>query len=297
MATEMVVTRSKQRRRILWSVAASSLLFLAACGSDDDNADASTAPADASTAPADAAASTEPMAPEESTAVNESVTTDSTATGASTGGSSEACSTWIKADNTVRALLGSGQGDAAAANAALDEAIAAADQAIAQTITDLTAAVQPQLDNPDSDGSEDVEVLYGDVLVWASESCDLETFDVTATEYHFDGLPDDLPTGYHIVNFTNNGQEMHELGAFRINDGVTESIEDVLALPEAEAMTKLTPVNFSFAMPGQTSHVSWNLAEPGNYAIVCFLPVGSIGEPGDGPAHFTQGMIHEFTVT
>ena len=51
-------------------------------------------------------------------------------------------------------------------------------------------------------------------------------------------------------------------------------------------------------MPGGSDVVSWHLAEPGNYAAVCFVSVGSVGETeGDGPPHFTQGMVHEFTVT
>jgi hypothetical protein len=86
--------------------------------------------------------------------------------------------------------------------------------------------------------------------------------------------------------------------AFMINDGVTESLDELFALPEDEVMGKITPVNAAFAMPGDTDTGSWNLTSPGNYAVVCFVPVGSVAETeGDGPPHFTEGMIHEFTVT
>ena len=32
---------------------------------------------------------------------------------------------------------------------------------------------------------------------------------------------------------------------------------------------------------------------PGEYAMVCFIPVGGAE---DGPPHFTQGMVQEFIV-
>lgn len=47
------------------------------------------------------------------------------------------------------------------------------------------------------------------------------------------------------------------------------------------------------------------LTEPGRYAIVCFLPVGSddsileseVPPQSDAPPHITQGMFAELTVT
>ena len=43
--------------------------------------------------------------------------------------------------------------------------------------------------------------------------------------------------------------------------------------------------------------MSWNLSESGSYAIVCFIPIGSVGAAeGDGPPHFVEGMVHEFMV-
>ena len=86
--------------------------------------------------------------------------------------------------------------------------------------------------------------------------------------------------------------------AFKINDGATETLDEIFALPEEEIFGKITPVNASFAFPGASDTGSWNLTDPGSYAVVCFVPVGSVGETeGDGPPHLTEGMVQEFTVT
>ena len=71
-----------------------------------------------------------------------------------------------------------------------------------------------------------------------------------------------------------------------------------MELPEEEVFSKITLVNATFADPGGTDAASWNLNSPGRYAVVCFIPVGSVGEAeGDGPPHFTEGMVQEFEVT
>ena len=48
-------------------------------------------------------------------------------------------------------------------------------------------------------------------------------------------------------------------------------------------------------MPGSTDYVVADL-EPGNYVVLCFLPVGMKamdGPPPDGPPHFMEGMVAE----
>jgi uncharacterized cupredoxin-like copper-binding protein len=216
----------------------------------------------------------------------------------SSSADAEACDAWIAADDAVISYLFTGDGDAESVNAALDAAIAAAPDDIVDTITDLKEAAGPQLENPENDASEETLDLYREAIAWTGENCDVETVDVTATEYEYDGIPDELPIGYTVTNLTNDGQEQHEMFTFKINDGVTESLDEIFELPEEEIFGKITPVNATFAVPGGTDTASWNLETPGNYAVVCFVPVGSVGETeGDGPPHFTEGMVHEFTVT
>lgn len=214
------------------------------------------------------------------------------------GDSAAACDAWIAADDAVIGYLFTGQGDADSVNAAIDAAIEVAEPAIEQTLIDLKESAQPQFADPESEGSDETLELYGDTLAWVGDNCDVETLDVTAVDYGFEGVADELPTGYHVVTFSNEGQEQHEVFALRFNDGTTESLEEIVELPEEEVFSKISPVNATFAPPGGSDTVSWNLAEPGRYAIVCFIPVGSVGNAeGDGPPHFTQGMFREFTVT
>ncbi len=210
----------------------------------------------------------------------------------------EACDAWIAADAAVINYLFTGEGDTESVNAALDATIAAAPEDIVDTVTELKSEAQPQFEDPESDASDRTLELYSETIAWVGENCDVETVDVTATEYQYDGIPDDLTTGYHVINFANEGKEQHEMFAFKINDGVTESVEEILALPEEEVFGKITPVNSAFAFPDDTETGSWNLASAGNYAVVCFIPVGSVGEAeGDGPPHFSEGMVQEFEVT
>jgi uncharacterized cupredoxin-like copper-binding protein len=210
-----------------------------------------------------------------------------------------ACDAWIAADDAVIGLLFTGQGDPDSVTAAIDAAIDAADPDIEQTIIDLKAASAEQFANPESSGASDETLaLYADTIAWAGDNCDVETIEAAAVDYGFEGVPEELSTGYHVVTFSNEGQEQHEMFAMRFNEGTTETMEELFELSEEEAFSKITPVNAAFAPPGESDTVSWNLAEPGRYAIVCFIPVGSVGETeGDGPPHFTEGMVQEFTVT
>ena len=184
-------------------------------------------------------------------------------------------------------------------NTALDASIEAADDDNADTVTKLKAEVQPLLDDPESEPSDELFDLYGDAIEWAGASCDgVETIEVKAVDYAFEGIPAELSTGYHVVNFENAGAETHEMLTIRINDGVTESLEELVNLPDEEVESKITMVDAAFAPPGGTEAGSWNLSEPGKYAVLCFIPVGSVGETeGDGPPHFMEGMVHEFTVS
>ncbi len=106
---------------------------------------------------------------------------------------------------------------------------------------------------------------------------------------------------------------------FRLNDGVTESFEQVLAEDEARAAQleqqeqagqeagpnppaepaplpepKMTFFGGSGAGPGETARMDLigNLPA-GRYGVVCFLPVAS---DEAGTPHYKKGMKAEFTV-
>lgn len=115
--------------------------------------------------------------------------------------------------------------------------------------------------------------------------------DVRGEEYGFENMPASLAAGEHVFQFTNRGKEPHEMVVVGLSDGAT-SIRDVLRLPDQEAMSKLNVVGRSLADPGQQGPDVEAQLKAGKYALVCFLPVAE-----SGPAHFTRGMVHEFTVT
>lgn len=128
------------------------------------------------------------------------------------------------------------------------------------------------------------------------ESCGVESYDVTMVDYGFEGIPETVPAGPSAFAFENTGKEQHEFILLRKKDGVTESVEELLALPEEEAMTKATFVNAGFADAGGDGALIAKL-EPGDYVYACFIPVGTVGEAeGDGPPHAIEGMAGEFTV-
>ena len=124
-------------------------------------------------------------------------------------------------------------------------------------------------------------------------SCDYETVDVTAVDYAFEGVPDSVPAGTLAFELTNASEaEEHEMVVFRRADGVTQSFGEILNLPEEETEELIVFSAAAFAPPGESGATLADL-DAGEYAMVCFIPVGGAE---DGPPHFTAGMIKEFTV-
>ena len=132
---------------------------------------------------------------------------------------------------------------------------------------------------------------------------------VVATDYHFGGLPTTVPVGT-TLSLANEGKELHELVMFRKNDGVTQSFDELLQLPDEEALQYVTMVGGMplFAAPGQTPEGSLTLTQEGEYIALCFIPQGMTEVPSDPNAtldpalasatpHFMLGMVLTFTVT
>lgn len=311
--------------RLLASGAAAAVV-LVGCGSDDADSDesasadststedttaATAAPTEpVETEPAETTADTEPVEtePAETTADTEPDTTegtepadttgDTTDTDGAAGSSAAGCDEWIEADNQVTALVMGGQGDPESVNTAIDAAIEATGDEISPTIAELKEVAQPSFTDPEAEPSPELFELYGEAIEWAAASCNVTTLDVVGVDYGYGGMPLEVDAGYTVVNFENQGKELHEMFVVRYNDDTTETLEELFALPEEEAFTKVTPVNAAFAPPGETDTVSLNLAEPGRYVALCAIPVGTVGETeGDGPPHFVEGMFQEFTVS
>jgi hypothetical protein len=124
--------------------------------------------------------------------------------------------------------------------------------------------------------------------------CDLSAvLDVEGVDYAFEGVPATVKAGRVGIRFTNASthHEAHEMVLFQRNEGATEPIDQLLALPEDELMSKLTMAGVVFAdHPDSQAATMVDLA-PGKYVAVCMIPVGG-GE--DGPPHAMSGMVAEF---
>lgn len=171
---------------------------------------------------------------------------------------------------------------------------------------DLTRIVEIfEEKGPGAFEDEEFGRLNTEVNTAAIDLCDAESIEVTAVDYSFQGVPSTIPAGRVGVNFENKGKELHEFVLLRKNDDTTESFDELLELPEEEAMEKVTSGFGAFAFPGSSDSRIIEL-EAGEYLAVCFIPVGltpevaeaaeSGGEEPQGPPHFTQGMRAEFTV-
>ena len=132
----------------------------------------------------------------------------------------------------------------------------------------------------------------------AADECADETFEVTAKDYVFEGVPESVGSGILAVEFTNEGKEFHEFVVFRKADGVEQSFDDIFELGEEESEGLLEEKGGTFAEPGSDAPGLFSVEETGDYVAVCFIPVGSTpdNEEADGPPHFTRGMKVEFSV-
>ena len=145
-----------------------------------------------------------------------------------------------------------------------------------------------------------------------SEAPEGEVVEITAVDWAFEGLPEEVAAGT-TLSLTNEGDEPHELVAFRIPDSETRPVSEIVTLPEEELGPIFgagEPATVILAATGTTDTPGpvvgdGTLTEPGRYAIICFLPVGaddsileSEGPPeSDAPPHVSQGMFAELVVT
>jgi hypothetical protein len=181
-----------------------------------------------------------------------------------------------------------------------DEALAVAPEEIRADIERLVGSLHEvaETGDPSAFENEENEAASANAHAFDLENCGWNVVDVTATDYAFAGIPDELEAGVTSFELANDGTELHELIVLRKNDDTTESFDELLALPQEEAETKVTPVGAAFSTPGEEGVYAVADLTAGEYMAICFIPVGLVDEEAqaDGPPHFTQGMLHQFTV-
>jgi hypothetical protein len=200
--------------------------------------------------------------------------------------------------------------DPSAIGPAVEAAQAVVPDEIAGTLADVLA-------NAPTDGPPTQAFIesYSQLLQWVSDNCGFQTLDVVATNYAYGGIADgdQVPAGVTVIRLDNQADEYHEIILFRRNEGTTETLDELMALPEDQIGAKLTSVGGGFAAPGTVGGTVVDLT-PGDYIALCFIPKGTTQEAMDqmaaagsaptgsaptgseGPPHFTLGMHVEFTV-
>jgi hypothetical protein len=268
---------------------------LAGCG-DDDDSDATDTGTETTAAGDDGATDT--------TAADDggTETTEETDSPDASGASAEVCTTY--ADVTAAF---SGEPDPDELAPMLDTLDEEAPEEVADSMEVMTSAARTVIDSGGEDfsafESPEFSEAMGEVDPYLFENCEFDTkLEATGTEYSFDGMPDEVEAGEVAILFTNEGAEAHEIGIGRKADGVTESLDELLALGPEELEEKLEFVGGAFGAPTGDQGMAIVDLEEGEYVALCFVPVGTMMEDGemtegDGPPHFEEGMALEFTVT
>lgn len=143
---------------------------------------------------------------------------------------------------------------------------------------------------------------------------------VTASDYHFDGIPAEIPAGSKLTFTNSSTKEFHEMVVFRLDDSETRSVPELLALGE-EQLTAMfgssQPAAVLLGPPGGAPQIEavgdGTLSEPGRYLFVCTIPVGAdpaeiakaMSGATDGPPttaagstpHYMAGMWAEAVVS
>lgn len=117
--------------------------------------------------------------------------------------------------------------------------------------------------------------------------------EINASEYKFEA-PDQIPAGLTMFKMNDTGKEMHHASLIKLDSGKTfndlmEGIKNMK--PGTPPPGWVIPAGGpNAAAPGSSSNLVAVL-EPGNYAIVCFIP------DAKGVPHIAHGMAKPLTVT
>jgi hypothetical protein len=274
-----LATSRKRSLAVIALVAAIGTTF-AACGGDDDDDAASSDTTTATTADGGGAEG-----------VSAELCDLNVQIASATAGLSQAESP----EDAKAAYEESGLGDLLDQAAALEKPEAIADQ-----LTEAVGILQTAGETGDTSPMADFDTTEIDGYFY--DNCDYQQVEVSATNsgdtYEFVGIPDTLDATATSFKVTNDGDELHEMILFTKAPGVTESFDDILALPEEEAGAKVMPVGGAVVEIGKTGYFAADLPA-GDYMAICFIPQGtkSFADEIDAPPHFLLGMKHEITVS
>lgn len=151
------------------------------------------------------------------------------------------------------------------------------------------------------------------------EPAEGQTVEVTAVDYGYEGLPEQVDAGTKLSLANDSTAELHELVVFALPETEQRSVDELLALPEEElgALFAGPPALVILSPPGSSADAAipavgdGTITDPGRYLVFCTIPTGADpaaflagaqaggdGAPDvpGGPPHFTQGMFAELNV-
>jgi len=145
-----------------------------------------------------------------------------------------------------------------------------------------------------------------------------ETIDIVATDYAFAGMPATVKPGSKFALSNSSDKELHEFVVFKLPEGETRPLAELVALPEAEGEALVgegPPTMVLIVPPASDEQITavgdGTVTDPGRYVALCFIPEGAdpqkyleavqAGGEGPpqvegGPPHVALGMSAEFTV-
>lgn len=210
----------------------------------------------------------------------------------------EFCDAYVEAQQAV--IAASAGGEAGDIESLLQAAEEVAPDVVASDLTTVLTTVREASENEDDSAFESEEFTTADEAIdsFLAENCDYESHAISAVDYAFEGVPSSLEAGKVTFDWTNDGEEVHEMLILRFKSDETQ-LEDLLEMSDRQAQKKIDFIGASFGPPGTQDIETLDLAA-GRYAMVCFIPVGATDldalEKAQGPPHVTKGMSAEFTV-
>lgn len=114
---------------------------------------------------------------------------------------------------------------------------------------------------------------------------------VHASEFAFTA-PKSAPAGTITFRMVNDGKQLHHVAIVKLLNGRTvNDFMEFMKKPGPPPAWVVSVGGPNAVVPGQSTDATLTL-EPGNYALVCFVP-----SPGDPTPHVMKGMISALTIT
>ena len=144
---------------------------------------------------------------------------------------------------------------------------------------DIATSVDELINAQSGPGDPAFDEPYAAMIEYMGANCGFAELSVALSEYEFGGIPAEVPAGPTMLTAEAIGEEVHQIIIVRINDDVTLSLDELLALPEEESDTMVTFVGgLDGIFPGTSQSTVLDLT-PGRYVAICFFPQGGMVVP------------------